>query len=120
MLKNTFTVSVVPAVLVIRGDAISFVGPKDWKSFKNVEAFLKQEISFSTIDGLEGKFKGLKPAPKKKFVQKKPTAKKPVAKKTDSAKPKKKMDKRFYDNMAVGDNVFVPKKKKPVNPSAED
>ncbi|PSW20360.1 RNA helicase [Photobacterium sanctipauli] len=104
-----------------KGDAISLVGPKDWKSFKNVEAFLQQTISFSVFEGLEGKFKGLKPAPKKKFNKKKPTGKKPVAKKqSEAAKPKKKMDKRFYDNMAVGDNVFIPKKKKPATPSAED
>ncbi|GHA33792.1 DEAD/DEAH box helicase [Photobacterium aphoticum] len=104
-----------------KGDAISLVGPKDWKSFKNVEAFLQQTIEFSTIEGLEGKFKGLKPAPKKKFVKKKPVAKKPVEKKVAAApQQKKRMDKRFYDNMAVGDNVFIPKKKKPVDPAAED
>lgn len=104
-----------------KGDAISLVGPKDWKSFKNVEAFLQQTIEFSTIEGLEGKFKGLKPAPKKKFVKKKPVAKKPVEKKVAAApQQKKRMDKRFYDNMAVGDNVFIPKKKKTVDPAAED
>ncbi|MGF1687333.1 DEAD/DEAH box helicase [Photobacterium japonica] len=104
-----------------KGDAISLVGPKDWKSFKNVEAFLQQEISFTTMEGLEGKFKGLKPAPKKKFVKKKPTTKKVAEKKaTTTQQPKKRMDKRFYDNMAVGDNVFMPKKKQPVDPSAED
>ncbi|KLV05480.1 RNA helicase [Photobacterium aquae] len=105
-----------------KGDAFSLVGPKDWKSFKNVEAFLQQQISFTTIEGLEGKFKGLKPAPKKQFHKKKPTTKKPVDKKQKQGadKPKKRMDKRFYQNMAVGDNVFMPKKKKPVDPSADD
>ncbi|MGR2769575.1 DEAD/DEAH box helicase [Photobacterium ganghwense] len=105
-----------------KGDAISLVGPKDWKSFKNVEAFLQQSIEFTTLEGLEGKFKGLKPAPKKKFVKKKPGAKvqAPKSDKPAADKPKKKMDKRFYDNMAVGDNVFVPKKRKPETPSADE
>ncbi|MDX1302786.1 DEAD/DEAH box helicase [Photobacterium sp.] len=104
-----------------KGDAISLVGPKDWKSFKNVEAYLQQEITFSTIEGLEGKFKGLKPAPKKKFVKKKPTDKKPSApKKTSTSSAKKKTDKRFYENVAVGDNVFMPKKKRNVDVNSGD
>ncbi|UXI04030.1 DEAD/DEAH box helicase [Photobacterium sp. TY1-4] len=104
-----------------KGDAISLVGPKDWKSFKNVEAFLQQSITFSAIEGLEGKFKGLKPAPKhKKKPQQKKSAAKPAAKKQTDSKAVKPRDKRFYNNVAVGENVFVPKKKKPVEPSAED
>ncbi|KXI21473.1 DEAD/DEAH box helicase [Photobacterium sanguinicancri] len=103
-----------------KGDAISLVGPKDWRSFKNVEAYLQQDISFTTMEGLEGKFKGLKPAPKKKFVKKKTTNKPEAAKKSTAPKAKKKVDKRFYDNVAVGDNVFMPKKRKPANPSSED
>lgn len=104
-----------------KGDAISLVGPKDWRSFKNVEAFLQQSITFSTIEGLEGKFKGLKPAPKhkKKPVKKKTTAK-PAAQKQVPSKAAKPRDRRFYNNVAVGENVFMPKKKKPVEPSAED
>lgn len=43
-----------------KGDAVSLVGPKDWDSFKRVEAYLKQDIKFDVLDGLEGKFKGLK------------------------------------------------------------
>ncbi|MFT6208266.1 MAG: superfamily II DNA/RNA helicase [Colwellia sp.] len=43
------------------GDAISFVGPKDWISFKNVEGFLQQKLTFDTVDGLKAKFKGIKP-----------------------------------------------------------
>ncbi|MCG6282636.1 helicase-related protein, partial [Vibrio diabolicus] len=43
-----------------KGDAISLVGPKDWDSFKRVEAYLKQDIQFDVLEGLQGKFKGLK------------------------------------------------------------
>ncbi|SJL84410.1 DEAD/DEAH box helicase [Vibrio palustris] len=94
------------------GDAISFVGPKDWESLKRVERYLQQEMSFSVLEGLQGKFKGIKPA------------KKPVSKTqaghagAQKAKPKKvtkkpvKRDKSFYNNVDVGDNVFIPKKKK--------
>ena len=101
-----------------KGDAISLVGPKDWDSFKRVEAYLQQDLSFSTLEGLKGKFKGLKPrkpdfrgkkaAPNKAKAPAKKTAKKPV-----------KRDKGFYQNVAVGDNVFIPKKK-PVEPSSDD
>jgi superfamily II DNA/RNA helicase len=44
-----------------KGDAISFVGPKDWLSFKNVEGFLQQKLTFDTVDGFKAKFKGIKP-----------------------------------------------------------
>lgn len=94
-----------------KGTAISLVGPKDWVSFKRVEAFLQQDIEFSVLEGLKGKFKGLKPKPKKTFKKKpshKPAAKKQAAPK--SKKPKKR-DNTFYKTVAVGDDVFMPKKK---------
>ncbi|HIF9513151.1 TPA: DEAD/DEAH box helicase [Photobacterium damselae] len=100
-----------------KGDAISFVGPKDWKSFKNIEAFLQQSIEFTAIDGLKAKFKGFKIEQKKKF-NKKPTEQNNQKKKTQAAKPKRHIDKRFYDNQAVGHEVFMPKKK-PRNVAAE-
>ncbi|WP_158136597.1 DEAD/DEAH box helicase [Vibrio navarrensis] len=99
-----------------KGDAISLVGPKDWDSFKRVEAFLQQDITFSHFDDLKGKFTGLKPRKpdyrKKAVVQKKA---KPQAKST--AKKPAKRDKSFYQNVAVGDSIFIPKKK---SPSAAD
>jgi superfamily II DNA/RNA helicase len=101
-----------------KGDAISLVGPKDWDSFKRVELYLQQDLQFSVFEDLKGKFKGLKPrkpdfrgnkaAPKKARPQAKKVAKKPAQR-----------DKGFYQNVAVGDNVFIPKKK-PAEPSAED
>ena len=38
------------------GDAISFVGPKDWISFKNVEGFLQQKLTFDKVEGFKVKF----------------------------------------------------------------
>lgn len=93
-----------------KGDAMSLVGPKDWMSFKNIEAYLQQAISFTELDGLKGKFKGLKP-PKPQVNKAKlkhkgghsaSLKKKPMVKKTD---------KSFYKNVPVGDSVFIPKKK---------
>lgn len=100
-----------------KGDAISLVGPKDWDSFKRVEAYLQQDLQFSELEGLKGKFKGLK-ARKPDFRGKaKPNKKaKPQAKKV--AKKPAQRDKGFYQNVAVGDSVFIPKKK--VAPKADD
>ncbi len=100
-----------------KGDAISLVGPKDWDSFKRVELYLQQDLTFSVLEGLKGKFKGIKPrkpafakgapAKKKANTQAKKTPKKPV-----------KRDKSFHQNVAVGDTVFIPKKK--VAPKLDD
>ncbi|MFA0085327.1 DEAD/DEAH box helicase [Vibrio sp. 10N.261.51.F12] len=99
-----------------KGDAISLVGPKDWDSLKRVESFLQQDITFSELDGLKGKFKGLKP---RKPAFAKNTAAKPAQKKKKQTGTKKpvKRDKAFYQNVAVGDTVFIPKKKP--KPTAE-
>nr|QIH44525.1 DEAD/DEAH box helicase [Vibrio ziniensis] len=92
-----------------KGDAISLVGPKDWDSFKRVEAFLQQDIQFDELEGLTGKFKGLKPRQPVRKDQGQAKSVKSQAKKV--AKKPVKRDKSFYQNVAVGDNVFIPKKK---------
>jgi len=92
-----------------KGDAISFVGPKDWLSLKNVEGFLQQKVTFDVVDGLKGKFKGLKP--------KKPA--KPKAKKVDTnnnntankAKPKRTNKKMMFTAQEAGDMPIMRKKK---------
>ena len=101
-----------------KGDAISLVGPKDWDSLKRVEAFLQQDITFSELEGLKGKFKGLRP---RKPAFAKNTAAKPVQKKKKQTGTKKpvKRDKAFYQNVAVGDSVFIPKKKPKPTPESE-
>ncbi|NTS78746.1 DEAD/DEAH box helicase [Catenovulum sp. SM1970] len=69
-----------------KGTAISLVGPRDWVSFKQVEAFLQQQISFDQVEGLEAKFKGLKPKkankPSKPRANKDKQGNRPVRKKT--------------------------------------
>ena len=70
-----------------KGQAISFVGPKDWDNFIALKKYLQQELTFLTVDGLKGKFKGLKDKTAKKpnFKGKKPV-KKSVKKPVKSAK----------------------------------
>lgn len=73
-----------------KGDAISLVGPKDWVSFKNVEGFLQQTLSFSVVESLKAKFKGLKPKKAKaKKVDHAPKARATKAKKLAPRKVKK-------------------------------
>ncbi|MGF1741781.1 DEAD/DEAH box helicase [Vibrio profundum] len=101
-----------------KGDAISLVGPKDWDSFKRVETYLQQDLAFSELDGLKGKFKGIKPK-KADFRKQKPAGKpNKQARSSKSTKKPAKRDKTFITNVAVGDTVFIPKKKTP--PKVED
>ncbi|MCT7655543.1 C-terminal helicase domain-containing protein [Oceanimonas sp. NS1] len=45
------------------GTAVSLVGPRDWDAFKRVEKFLQRAVAFTDIEGLQGKFKGIRPRP---------------------------------------------------------
>ncbi len=102
-----------------KGIAHSLVGPKDWDSFKRVESFLQQDLSFDVLEGLKGKFKGLKPKkPAFKGKGGKPVKKAATQKK--EAKKSVKRDKTFHTNLAVGDAVFIPKKKTPPKVDSDD
>ena len=100
-----------------KGDAISLVGPKDWDSFKRVELYLQQDLTFSVLEGLKGKFKGIKPH-KPAFAKGGPTKKKTSTQVKKTPKKPVKRDKSFHQNVAVGDTVFIPKKK--VVPKVDD
>ena len=95
-----------------KGDAISLIGPNDWLSFKNVEAFLQQKISFTKVDGIKVKFKGLKPK-KANVVKAKSEAKK--VKKVADHKPRKVIKKTFLDIQDAGAMKII-KRKKPLTP----
>ena len=43
-----------------KGDAISLVGPKDWDSFKRVELYLQQDLTFSVLNAFEFTFQAFK------------------------------------------------------------
>lgn len=95
-----------------QGLSYSLVGPKDWRSFKNIEGFLQQKLEFTAIEGLEGKFKGFKEkkVPNKKSPGPAKRQKTPVKK---QPKAPKKRDKSFYNNVPVGDVPLAKKKTKP-------
>ena len=91
-----------------QGDAIAFVGPKDWLSFKNVEGLLEQSISFDQVEGLKAKFKGLKP----KKVKAKPSKTKVTqVEKTKVTKVKKATKKAFHLANDAGDMPIIKRKK---------
>jgi len=91
-----------------KGDAISFVGPKDWLSFKNVEGLLQQRIEFDFIEGIKAKFKGLNPKKAKIAPKKSPMNKKTQPK---SKKVKKVTKKAFHIQQDVGNMPILKKKK---------
>ncbi|MDG1751865.1 MAG: DEAD/DEAH box helicase [Thalassotalea sp.] len=92
-----------------KGESISFVGPKDWLSFKNVEAFLQQNFTFDSVEGLKAKFKGIKP--KKPKTEKLDKTKKQLANlKNKKAKTNKPQKKTFFAQDA-GDLPVMKKKK---------
>ncbi len=95
-----------------KGTAMSLVGPKDWKSFKSVESFLTKTMMFSSIEGLEAKFKGLKPVVTKNKNTPKPNQSKNKSFKKNGIQHPKKQDKSFYQGKAVGEEVFMIKKRK--------
>ena len=95
-----------------KGDAVSLVGPKDWNSFIAIQKFLRRTFELSSIEGLEAKFKGLKPKPKKQVnasskPNKNQNKRKPMAKKP---KATQKRDKRFHNAIDIGD---APMRRKP-------
>lgn len=92
-----------------KGDAISIVGPKDWVNFKKVEEYVAQSLSFSRVEGIKPKFKGLKEksavTDSSKFAYQ-PLKKKAPAKKI---KVKKSVNKTFHEAVDVG---FAPMRRK--------
>ncbi|TEW44312.1 DEAD/DEAH box helicase [Psychromonas algicola] len=102
------------------GDAISIIGPKDWDNFKKVESFVAQSINFDKVEGINPKFKGLKPVQKKVFK-----AKKTVEVKKKSAPKKarvssKKQEHVFHESVDVGAAPMRRKKRSIVIDNDED
>jgi len=92
------------------GEAISFVGPKDWLSFKNVEAFLQQKISFTIVDGLKAKFNGIK---KKKPVKAKNITSSTASKQKAVKRPKPHVKQQIkFVNEAAGEMPVMRRKVK--------
>lgn len=90
------------------GTAISFVGPKDWHSYKAIESFLQRSLSFDSIEGLKAKFKGLAPQKLKEANKAKIQANKAKSKIKKPVRPKP--SKAYYEGV---DGGFGPVKRKP-------
>ncbi|NRD74578.1 DEAD/DEAH box helicase [Shewanella sp. VB17] len=105
-----------------KGDAVSLVGPKDWVSFKQVQQFLNKTFELSVIDGLKGKFAGLKDKPKtgKKTPNKTKRTKVSASQKQNQPKAKIAKDKRFITGIDVGDAPMLRKKKSTLQETPED
>ncbi|GIU27736.1 DEAD/DEAH box helicase [Shewanella sp. MBTL60-007] len=106
-----------------KGDAISIVGPKDWVNFTQVQTFLNKTFGFSELEGLKGKFSGLKPkAVNKRKAKPAVAAKKKAAaaKKKSSAKAAANRDKRFATGIDVGDAPMLRKPKSKLQDTPED
>lgn len=93
-----------------KGDSISFVGPKDWLSFKNVEGLLQQTTKFDFIEGLKAKFTGIKPKKLQKVKVSAGSKSKNMGK-SKSALPVKSNNKTFLLAKEVGDMPVLRKKK---------
>ncbi|MBT1063639.1 DEAD/DEAH box helicase [Bowmanella sp. Y26] len=91
-----------------KGNAVSLVGPKDWQSFVAVRALLEQSIEFEVIEGLAGKFKGLRP-PRPAKQSKGPSSSGQGDNVWQQAKPKKKRV-NTMSGVEIGDKVLVRKK----------
>lgn len=104
-----------------KGQAFSFVGPKDWQSYKAIETFLQISISFDELEGLAARFKGLQDKRKPSLrnpSKATPDKKRNTAERTNRA-PKKR-DKSFFTGV---DGGFSPMRKKPkpvVEPSTDE
>jgi superfamily II DNA/RNA helicase len=96
------------------GMAISFVSDKDWASLERIQLLLKTTFTFDVIEGLEPRFRGIKP--KKSMMKKSGSkhtqfAKKKAAVKKDKGQTKSKpLNKSFVENIDVG---HIPMKRKP-------
>lgn len=91
-----------------KGQAVSFVGPKDWVSYLNIKAFLQQSISFTEVEGLTGSFKGFKPKTRKGSKQHKAKNAKAAPKNMVQKKPNKRV--KTMEGTEIG---HVPMKRKP-------
>ncbi|MEZ9197318.1 DEAD/DEAH box helicase [Shewanella sp. 10N.286.54.B9] len=105
-----------------KGDAVSLVGPKDWVNFTQVQTFLNKQFAFSELEGLKGKFTGLKPKAQSKKKSKPTSAKKKAAtaKKKSSAKATANRDRRFATGVDVGDAPMLRKPKAKLQDTPED
>ena len=94
-----------------KGVAISLVGPKDWKSFCEIETFLRQPLPMVEVEGLVARFKGvvLTSNGPKTAKNAAATKKAPAPKRKPTQKTKKPAAAKFFQG---GDDGLMPVRKK--------
>lgn len=92
-----------------KGEAVSFVGPKDWPSFLSIKAFLTQNIEFSEFPGLVAKFNGPRPVKAKIESSGSKTNKKALNEEVKAQRPSPKRTKTMLGTEAGN----LPMKRKP-------
>ncbi|MCK5818655.1 MAG: DEAD/DEAH box helicase [Psychromonas sp.] len=95
-----------------KGNALSLVGPKDWLNFQKIEAYVAHSISFSRLDGINPKFKGLKE--KRAKVDKSKVTHKEINKKivNKTTKVRRSINKKFHEAKDAGFEPIRRKNKK--------
>ncbi|MDP5133869.1 MAG: DEAD/DEAH box helicase [Paraglaciecola sp.] len=93
-----------------KGQAVSFIGPKDWSSFVEIKGLLNQSIELSEIEGLVAKFKGPRvPKAKAALGPHDPTKKSVQSEQKKAARPAQKR----VNTMQGVDAGLTPPKRKP-------
>ena len=90
-----------------QGLAYSFVGPKDFKSFKTLEDFLQQACQFDTVESLPARFSGFS-------LNEKPKPSKGKQAKVTGNKPKPSRPRKRIDNIEgedVGHKPLIKRKR---------
>ncbi|MFM2484583.1 DEAD/DEAH box helicase [Celerinatantimonas yamalensis] len=91
------------------GLACSLVGPKDWSQYLLLRSFLHIQVEFATLDGLEGKFKGV--VPKMNRLNRQTNRPQSPAKASPVARPKRvntqKRSRVYHDGIDVGDQPLM-------------
>ncbi len=99
----------------MQGQAISLVGPKDWGSLQQLEAFFRQPVQFAVIDSLPARFDGssasVTATGKAKTDAGKAVKRRPATKGPASAKATPKAVRPLFERGDDGD-IPVPRKKK--------
>ena len=99
-----------------KGNAISFIGPKDWRSFVAIKGFLEQDCEVSQMEGMEATFKGYKIPEKRHVKGRKPAKTEHKGKKAAPRKPQKRI--KNAQGVEVGGAPMLRKKTKQEDDSA--
>jgi superfamily II DNA/RNA helicase len=101
-----------------KGIAISFVGPRDWKSYQGIRDHVDYEVNVETHPTIQAKFNGFTSRQAGQFEAKLKGAN--ATSNTDAVKPKVNKGKKRIDNMSGEDIGALPVRKKKLPPEILD